>query len=201
MISISGVMFLFGLTWLFAALTVSVTGLRHIFQILFVVFNSFQGFFIFLFFCIYNKEAIDSWREFFTKGTNKSKLPHPSKAKYCSGMGTGKPKQTKTTSTGFDSSTGEKNISEVSKSEHKSTKTEEDLESPEHEKMLSHVNGNTDVREEEEIPKKEADQKDKTLIPLKTRIGRYSTKKVCEHHVEVVEVDFNSDDSEGSGDE
>ena len=56
-------MSLFGLTWLFAILTVSVSGLRETFQILFAVFNSFQGFFIFLFFCVLNKEARDSWRE------------------------------------------------------------------------------------------------------------------------------------------
>ena len=65
MFSIGGVMALFGLTWLFAILTVSVPGLREIFQILFTIFNSFQGFFIFLFFCVLNKEARDSWRELF----------------------------------------------------------------------------------------------------------------------------------------
>ena len=206
MISITGVMFLFGLTWLFAVLTISVTGLRQIFQILFVIFNSFQGFFIFLFFCIFNKEAIESWREFLTRGRYKSKLLHPSQAKYSSGTGTGKPKQTKTISTGFGSSAGGKNTSLVSKSEYESTiplKTKEDIETPEHEKMSSQVNGNSGVREEEETPKKKADQKDKKkkTLSLKTRIKRYSTKKVSKHHVEEIEVDFNSDDSAGSSDE
>lgn len=68
MFSIGGVMALFGLTWLFAILTISVSGLRETFQILFTVFNSFQGFFIFLFFCVLNKEARDSWRELFSRG-------------------------------------------------------------------------------------------------------------------------------------
>ena len=68
MFSIGGVMALFGLTWLFAILTVSVPGLREIFQILFTIFNSFQGFFIFSFFCVLNKEARDSWRELFCHG-------------------------------------------------------------------------------------------------------------------------------------
>ena len=58
-------MSLFGLTWLFAILTFSVTGLREAFQILFTLFNSFQGFFIFLFFCAINKEARESWKEMF----------------------------------------------------------------------------------------------------------------------------------------
>ena len=61
-------MLLFGITWLFAILTFSVTGLRETFQILFTLFNSFQGFFIFLFFCAINKEARESWKEMFGSG-------------------------------------------------------------------------------------------------------------------------------------
>ena len=80
MISIGGVMFLFGLTWLFAILTFSVDGLRETFQILFTIFNSFQGFFIFLFFCVLNKEALESWKELLSCGKYKSKLLHPTKA-------------------------------------------------------------------------------------------------------------------------
>ena len=75
MITISGVMFLFGITWLFAILTFSVAGLRETFQILFTLFNSFQGFFIFLFFCTINKEARETWRELFGSG-QQSELPH-----------------------------------------------------------------------------------------------------------------------------
>ena len=66
MIRIGGVMSLFGLTWLFAILTaVSTPALREIFQILFTVFNSLQGAFIFLFFCVMNEEARKLWKEFF----------------------------------------------------------------------------------------------------------------------------------------
>ena len=62
--SISGVMFLFGLTWLFAILTFSsTTHFREAFQALFTFFNSLQGFFIFLFFCVFNKEVIELWKE------------------------------------------------------------------------------------------------------------------------------------------
>lgn len=81
MISISGVMFLFGLTWMFAILTFSVNGLRETFQTLFVVFNSFQGLFMFIFICILNKDVLESWREVISCGTYKSKLLHPSPAK------------------------------------------------------------------------------------------------------------------------
>ena len=73
MISISGVMFLFGITWLFAVLTISVPKLRETFQILFTVFNSFQGFFIFLFFCVINKDA---WKETIMK-SRQSELHTP----------------------------------------------------------------------------------------------------------------------------
>ena len=73
MISISGVMFLFGLTWLLAILAFSRTG-----QILFIIFNTLQGFFIFLFFIVFNKEAVELWKEFLSCGQYKSKLLHPS---------------------------------------------------------------------------------------------------------------------------
>ena len=61
MFTIGGVMFIFGLTWLFAILTVSVPGLRETFQILFAVFSSLQGVFIFLFTNIINSEARQQW--------------------------------------------------------------------------------------------------------------------------------------------
>lgn len=63
MIRISGVMSLFGLSWLFAILTVvSVTGLQETFQILFTIFNSFQGCFIFIFLCVLDKNIRKLWK-------------------------------------------------------------------------------------------------------------------------------------------
>ena len=59
MISIMGVMSLFGLTWVFGALTVREASTA--FQFLFAIFNSLQGFFIFLFFCVFGKEAKTFW--------------------------------------------------------------------------------------------------------------------------------------------
>ena len=61
MFSISGVMFLFGLTWLFAILLFTVIELRNISQYLFTIFNSLQGFFIFIF--ILNTEAVGLWKK------------------------------------------------------------------------------------------------------------------------------------------
>ena len=66
MISIGGVMFLFGLTWLFAILTFQSTqGVRDTFLILFTVFNSLQGFFIFMFICVISSDARDEWKKVF----------------------------------------------------------------------------------------------------------------------------------------
>ena len=106
-------MFLFGLTWLFAILTFSVTGLRETFQILFVVFNSFQGFFIFLFVCVLNKEVLESWREFLSCGTYQSKLLHPTSAKVM----VAKKYQTNTQKTGFGSSSTQSGVKYNSQSE------------------------------------------------------------------------------------
>ena len=69
--SISGVMFLFGLTWLFAILLFTVVELRNISQILFTIFNSLQGVFIFIF--ILNTEAIGLWKKFLACGSRPSK--------------------------------------------------------------------------------------------------------------------------------
>ena len=74
-ISISGVLFLFGLTWLFFILTFSVPGLREIFQILFTIFNSLQGFFVFAF--ILFTEGFDHWKAAFLS-CHKSKPTQPS---------------------------------------------------------------------------------------------------------------------------
>lgn len=66
--SLVGVMILFGLTWLFAAFTVTIDNneiVRTVFQVLFVICASFQGFFIFLFFCILDQKARNAWKGIF----------------------------------------------------------------------------------------------------------------------------------------
>ena len=116
MISISSVMFLFGLTWFFAILTFSIPGLRETGSILFTIFNSFQGFFIFLFFGVISKEARESWKEFLSCGKYTSQFLRPFHFKYISsgGMtGTLKTNTMKTdtmkSDTGTMSSPGDKN--------------------------------------------------------------------------------------------
>ena len=80
-LSIFGLMCLFGLTWLFAVFTFSATGLREAFQVLFTVFNSLQGAFIFIFTCVLSSEAREGWKSVFTF---KSKSDHTRLSQYSS---------------------------------------------------------------------------------------------------------------------
>ncbi len=57
---------MFGLSWLFGALTIAEASI--VFQWLFVIFNSLQGFFLFIFFCVIGKDARDEWIQLFTCG-------------------------------------------------------------------------------------------------------------------------------------
>ena len=61
MANITGIAFLFGLTWLFGALTV--VNFNQAFQILFSLANSFQGFLIFIFFCVLNSDVRLAWAQ------------------------------------------------------------------------------------------------------------------------------------------
>jgi len=71
LISIVSIMLMFGLSWLFGAFTIS--GASIVFSWLFVIFNSLQGFFLFLFFCVIGKDARDEWKSLFTCGQSKKK--------------------------------------------------------------------------------------------------------------------------------
>ena len=69
------IMCLLGLTWLFGALAIS--DARIVFEYLFCIFNSLQGFFIFFFHCIRIKEVRNQWSVFVSgmgasHGDNKS---------------------------------------------------------------------------------------------------------------------------------
>ena len=106
-ISIAGIMLLFGLTWLFGALTV--TGLRDTtastaFQVIFVICNAFQGFFFFFFFCVFNKDARDLWLELLSCGRYQSKPLHSPQVKYTRSGGNATLEKIKTTSSSLTNS-------------------------------------------------------------------------------------------------
>ena len=72
-ITISGVLFLFCLSWLLFVLTFSVPGLQETFQILFTVFNSLQGFFVFKLPLSYSQKALTIGRpSYHVRSTNPS---------------------------------------------------------------------------------------------------------------------------------
>lgn len=78
LISIFSIMNLYGLTWLFAIFTFGEHEGQRAFQILFAIFNSLQGFFMFVFFCVLGKEARDSWAKFLCRGKLKKFAPNTS---------------------------------------------------------------------------------------------------------------------------
>ena len=203
LISVTGVMFLFGLTWVFGALTISDASL--VFQIFFVFFNAFQGFFIFLFFCVFSREARELWKETLSCGRYKSKLLHSSQARFTPSSGvTKKPKNT--LSSNLLATTLPKSVT--------SEATSESLELTE--AKYATLNGASDKpavatfgktspeKEEEKTAEKEGsgtegvEKKYEGIEDgsLKARVQRYSTKKVGKHHVESVEVDFYDSDDE-----
>ena len=88
-LSICGIMFLFGLTWIFAIFTF-ISPNRDIsfaLQFVFAFFNAFQGFWICLFFVFLNSEARESWKALIFPCAKKkvlavSKTNAPSENKY-----------------------------------------------------------------------------------------------------------------------
>ena len=66
LVAVFGIMFLFGLSWGFGALTISDASVA--FQFLFAISTSLQGFFIFVFFCVLGKEVRGLWLQFLCRG-------------------------------------------------------------------------------------------------------------------------------------
>jgi len=73
LISLVSVMLMFGLSWIFAAL--SVEGAADIFQWPFVIAVTSQGLLLFIFFCVIGKDSREEWKKLLTcykyKGTKK----------------------------------------------------------------------------------------------------------------------------------
>ena len=69
LISVVSIMFMFGLQWLFGAFTIAEASL--VFQWLFVIFSTLQGFFLFLFFCLLSQDAREEWLNLLTFGWRK----------------------------------------------------------------------------------------------------------------------------------
>ena len=75
LISLVGINFLFGLTWLFVIFTFSVNNntVAFVLQFLFAFFNALQGFFIFFFFVVLNADARTFWQKLLCPCKKKAK--------------------------------------------------------------------------------------------------------------------------------
>ena len=221
MFSISGILFLFGLTWLFLILTFSVPGLRETFQILFTIFNSLQGFFVFTF--IFFTEGFGYWKTIISCETLKSKLIQSS-FETCSS----KQKQYNNDPT---PSTEERrnNYSESSQnvlinrkdsieipnsteaSESKAlqlptglasiTESVDDDSSSLQQNMnvVCQSNGYNNIITGHGSQARELEKKQSNPKPLKIAVRRYTTMVQKRHHVEEMKADLESSDSDGEG--
>ena len=71
LVRIVSIMAMFGLSWLFGAFTINHASV--VFSWLFVIFNSLQGFVLFLFFCVIGKDPREEWKSVFTCGRSRKK--------------------------------------------------------------------------------------------------------------------------------
>lgn len=177
MLSVTGVMFLFGITWILAALTITVQSLRSTAQILFATFNSFQGFGIFIFFCVLNKDVRELWKQALSCGQYKSKhlYPHLNNATHqrihsssaTASLHTARGFGARTTSTSED-------------------KYRDHLGPPTHHTITA---GEEAAREPPQVAITEGHA-------MVARVRRYSTRRLHQHHVEEFEVDFSASSEE-----
>ena len=219
MISMSGVLFLFGITWVFFVLTFSVAGLRETFQLLFTIFNSLQGFFVFAF--ILFTEGFSYWKTFLSCETWKSNLVQSSlEKKQCNTEPAAAPP---TEERRNDSEVSQINLTDKSHTNDfqmdstkeslnskkdsglqlstgvatSSTKSVNNRPSSEHQNIniMCQNNGcnNTTGSQEQQLKKNKSNV---NPIPLKVVVRRYSTKMQKRHHVEEVETNIESSDSD-----
>lgn len=80
LVSIVSVMIMFGLSWLFGALSIAEAAI--VFQWFFVIFSTTQGFMLFIFFCVIGTDAREEWKKLLTcyryKGSKKGTGATPS---------------------------------------------------------------------------------------------------------------------------
>ena len=207
MFSISGILFLFGLTWGFFILTFSVVGLREIFQILFTIFNSLQGFFIFAF--IFFTEGFGYWKELLScKKQHKSKSTQPSgPATKSSNTPNIRPRQEKRTPEIFHHNVKTTDIDTHKKlgltlSSNTSSSELVSIDTSSSGNQISDIMYPNDQelnifgREKQDLEGKVKEKADS--MPLRVLIRRYSTKKYKQHHVEEMKVEFFDEDDSSS---
>ena len=109
-ISVVLISFMFGLQWIFGAFTIAEASVA--FQWLFVIFSTLQGFFLFLYFCVFTEEAREEWFNLLSCGRRKGRKRATSTSQAnrrdkssCSTYSTSKGSQSNTLKRGVQSST------------------------------------------------------------------------------------------------
>ena len=205
MASIGSIMCLFGLTWLFGALTLSIPHIHKTAQILFTIFNSFQGVFLFLFFCVLNLDARESWKELLSCGRYKSQVLRPHIRSSNSGSGP----HHRVHSAACSVTRGTGRVTQgfmLSKASYLSTETLDEMAqytgkvtSPQEDIATHTFTADTPPIPTEPNPagqdRRPCDQVCRKGKPMKARVQRYSTMRAG-HHVEEYQVDFNESSSD-----
>ena len=212
LISLAGIMALFGLTWLFAALTVEEASLA--FQFLFAIFNSLQGFFIFLFFCVISKDARELWKDAFARHAPKGQGQYVSNTSGPARINRDRPRSKATLSSTLSSSVQPTSTFPRPTEEKKmnlSTVTENPyvLENEPQAVPSSPVLKETNVDDGDyfENPaatdsrwKRDSSSEDKPMEGReleKYRWKREATRNVGVHETEMYEIDFDEEDEDG----
>ena len=173
LLSFTGIMLLFGLTWIFGVFTfISEPGVSYALQFLFAFFNAFQGFFIFVFFVVLSSDSRAAWKSLLCPCLVKNEQ-ETSKYNLSSS------KKAKATGTLSSSSYGVKS----------NTLNKESV-------MTKLADDNNYATLPSLLEENEGTSQDLDLFPLKgARVTRHSTRKRT-RHVEKVELDFFDDDDD-----
>ena len=205
MLSICGIMFLFGLTWLFAIFTFVSTNRDAAFalQFIFAFLNATQGFWIFFFFVFLNSEARESWKSLLFPCTKKeepatSKTDLSSKNKYFTGTKRSTySTNSSTTGTGtLEYNMKKKKMDSMDFLETPSTTIVEEDESESLPDII--INDEPEKKSYDELMREEEKEKPKETnqsLYLKARVQRHSTKRK-KHEFEQVDVDFFDNDND-----
>ena len=194
-LSLSGITALLGLTWIFSVFTAMGANTNRdaaiALQWLFVFFNSFQGFFLFVFFVVLSSDARNLWLTLLCPG-HKTTEPPTSKTRlrYSGGTSTTKP---------YVSSSNEySSVTLPEKATHEMVKVNpnviyQDIETEGVSPDLPSVE--TTVDDLQSVSEKEGSSSQDQYaeqLQVKARVKRFSTIKKT-HHVETAEVDFLDD--------
>ena len=199
--SITGIMFLFGLTWISGALTISYASL--VFQIIFVFFNAFQGFFIFFFFCVFSREARELWKETLSCGRYQSKLLQSLQSRFTPSSGASKKPRRTASSNLHATSTLPKSVASETTSESLELIKPRSftLKSVTSDESGIATSGKSSPEKEEKVVQEEGSgtagvEKNGDIDEGGSLKVRYSARNVGVYHVESFEIDFFDSDDE-----